>query len=105
MFADCFLCLTLRRDFLAELDAELESLMYKSVAQGDTTVLWCCSQCHKKVKKKSHMRMHVETHLVGLKHKCDHCLADFKTRSSLKSHIWKFHNQNNIDQNVHNLLQ
>ena len=78
--------------------------MYKSVAQGDATVLWSCSQCHKKVKKKSHMRMHVETHLVGLKHKCDHCLADFKTRSSLKSHIWKFHNQNNTE-NTYNLLQ
>ena len=71
--------------------------MYKSVAEGGATVLWGCSQCHKKVKKKSHMRMHVETHLVGLKHKCDHCLADFKTRSSLKSHIWKYHNQNIYD--------
>ena len=72
--------------------------MYKCDA-GAGAVVWGCSQCHKKMKKKSHMRMHVETHLVGLKHRCHQCLTDFKTRSSLKSHNWKFHNPNNPDPN------
>ena len=81
-----------------QFDAELDTMMYKVVDECGQA-LWACSSpgCDKQNKKKSHMRMHVETHIVGIKHKCDFCLADFKTRSSLSSHIWKFHRQENVE--------
>ena len=81
-----------------QFDAELDTMMYKIVDELGQT-LWACSSpgCDKRNKKKSHMRMHVETHIVGIKHKCDFCLADFKTRSSLSSHVWKFHRQENVE--------
>ena len=88
--------------FPEEFDAELDTMMYKDTDSGSGLwagrVVWACGQegCGRKSRKKSHMRMHVETHLEGVKHKCHICLTDFKTRSSLNSHIWKYHKQDKI---------
>ena len=71
-------------------------MMVKTFDEMGQTV-WACSidNCGKQNKKKSHMRMHVESHVVGVAHKCQFCSKDFKTRSSLQSHVWRLHRQNN----------
>jgi len=75
-----------------ELDNVIESMMMKrnTIEGGE----WVCMVCNKSMKKKSHMQMHVEAfHIEGISHKCDFCLSIFKTRSSLKAHIWRLHKE------------
>jgi len=77
---------------ILELDNIIESMMMKrnTIEGGE----WVCMVCNKSVKKKSHMQMHVEAfHIEGISHKCDFCLSIFKTRSSLKAHIWRLHKE------------
>jgi len=77
-----------------ELDTVIESMMTKGNPVDGGESLWSCAMCDKKLKKKSHMQMHVEAfHIEGVTHKCDVCLSDFKTRSSLKAHVWRIHRQ------------
>jgi len=77
-----------------DLDTVIESMMTKAIPVNGGESLWGCTMCDKKLKKKSHMQMHVEAfHIEGISHKCDVCLSDFKTRSSLKAHVWRIHRQ------------
>ena len=83
---------------ILELDTVIESMMTKGNPSDGGE--WTCTMCDKKLKKKSHMQMHVEAfHIEGVTHKCEICLSDLKTRSSLKAHVWRLHKQTGQAQN------
>ena len=48
---------------------------------------WSCLGCGKKNPRKQYMMKHVEVHIEGFSHICDHCGNKFKTRSSLQVHL------------------
>ena len=84
---------------ILELDTVIESMMTKGNPSDGGE--WICTMCDKKLKKKSHMQMHVEAfHIEGVTHKCEICFSDFKTRSSLKAHVWRLHKQPGQSQTV-----
>ena len=80
-----------------ELDAVIDEMMDNSTEPETGLIMWNCLVCQKSLKKKSHMRMHVESsHLEGLSQHCDLCGSTFKTRASLRTHFWKDHRQRHM---------
>ena len=45
-----------------------------------------CKQCNKTMKRFDHLRIHVETHLVGYNHPCSKCYYKGTTRNALENH-------------------
>jgi len=66
-------------------DVDLEELI------RNTFDNWECVQCGKIAKTKQHIKSHVETHLIGVRHHCKFCLKSFKTTNSLSKHISQYH--------------
>ena len=50
--------------------------------------IWTCLECGKTDNMKFHLRRHAETHLEGYEHQCLICSKVYKTRSSLKIHVF-----------------
>ena len=50
-----------------------------------------CTVCEKKMKMKSDMRRHLETHLSGLSYNCSQCSKIFRSSTALKRHNQKNH--------------
>ena len=76
-------------DDLEELDQKLLENMVK-IAGG-----YSCNICSKRTKLKSDMKVHVETHMEGLSFPCNTCGNEFRSRDSLRSHIYK-HKQHKL---------
>ena len=55
--------------------------------------LWKCKVCGKTAIKRSNMRRHAETHIVGMSHVCHICSKISSTRHNLKSHIFRTHSE------------
>ena len=54
--------------------------------------VYYCKVCNYKSTKKTHVTMHIETHIEGLSYSCSVCDKTFRLRDSLKKHIHRFHN-------------
>ena len=67
----------------------VEQMMSKTENPGQTE--YECNVCQKIMKKKQHMRKHVETHIQGVTHDCKLCGKTFKTRNSLETHTHAYH--------------
>ena len=53
---------------------------------------YACNFCEKKVDAKRDMRDHVEAkHINGVSHFCNQCGKYFRCRSTLATHIFRFH--------------
>ena len=50
-----------------------------------------CTVCKKIMRTKRHMENHVETHIEGLSHLCDHCGKSYKSRNSYNVHMSTYH--------------
>ena len=68
-----------------ELKVKIEELIERN--EG----LWKCKQCGKTVAQKSYMKYHVETHIVGVTHRCKICSKTFDTRFNLQQHLSDVH--------------
>ena len=68
------------------LDEQLEEAIehYKGI--------WKCKFCDKTSYSRGNIKMHVEVHIVGIRHTCNVCMKTFATRTSLASHISHIHN-------------
>jgi rubrerythrin len=55
--------------------------------------LWKCKVCGKTAAKRSNMRRHAETHIVGMSHVCHICSKISSTRHNLRSHIFRTHSE------------
>lgn len=83
----------------------IDGMMEKATDLESGLVLWNCLVCQKSMKKKSHMKMHVESsHLDGIAQNCHLCGSTFKTRASLRTHMWRDH-QTMKDGNFSMMLQ
>ena len=70
-------------DEISEVDKQIFERMERS-SDGTFT----CKICGKSsVKKRAHMRNHIETHLEGLSFDCQHCGKVFRSRNALGKHI------------------
>ena len=56
--------------------------------------LFCCTDCKYVTKDKSNLNKHIETHLVGLVYRCNHCNQEFSKHTALIKHNIE-HNKNN----------
>merc|ERR1712129_268414 len=70
---------------------EIRSRMEK-LEDAEEGYMWRCKECGKKIKQKTKLEFHVETHLEGFTHTCVHCSKDHRTRIALKTHI-KIHHK------------
>ena len=62
-----------------ELKVKIEELIERSDSEG----LWKCKQCGKTVTQKSHIKYHVEAHIIGVTQRCKICCKSFNTRFNL----------------------
>merc|ERR1712086_74173 len=69
---------------------EIRSRMEK-LEDAEEGYMWRCKECGKKIKQKTKLEFHVETHLEGFIHTCVHCSKDHRTRIALKTHIKIYH--------------
>ena len=46
-----------------------------------------CTVCEKKIKNRTHMKRHLETHLSGLSYDCSQCGNSFRSSNALRSHV------------------
>ena len=60
--------------------------------------VWTCSVCGKTDKHnfKNNLQKHIETHIQGLSHSCNHCGKTFRSRNARQLHISRKHNNKNI---------
>lgn len=63
---------------------ETKLLIRTLIRKGDR--LWRCVKCRYTSKKRSHISVHVEKHIVGLEYLCNLCGKVSKTSSSAKQH-------------------
>jgi len=70
---------------VTSLQKEILSRMEK--VTNDDGFMWKCKECGYKVKAKTKLGFHVETHLEGFTHTCELCDKVHKTRIALKTHI------------------
>merc|ERR1712179_22504 len=54
---------------------------------------WKCKNCEKTMTRQRDMRIHVETHMVGMSRPCHQCGKTFSTRGSLRVHISSIHSE------------
>ena len=64
--------------------------------EGDTLMefrdpVWSCTLCNYTSKSRSHMKEHVEKHIMGMKCYCQVCGKTFKRSSALRGHIRNKH--------------
>ena len=86
----------------------INSHRFKSLEELDQEILkhmtrredgkYECTVCGKFSKNKGHSVEHIETHFEGLDFSCNFCNATFKSRNNLRSHKWRIH-RGNIVQN------
>ena len=75
---------------------DLESLnvydqsLYENMEQNSEG-MYVCKLCDKTIKMKTHMKYHIETHIVGLTFQCHICEKNFKSRNSLNVHRTLYH--------------
>ena len=76
--------------------SDLESLnvfdqsLFENMEQNSEG-LYVCKLCDKTIKMKTHMKYHIETHIVGLTFQCHICEKNFKSRNSLNVHRTLYH--------------
>merc|ERR1719369_1128338 len=58
--------------------------------------VWVCLQCGKWNDTRFRLRRHVETHLSGFSHSCQHCDKTFPTRGGLDVHTYRAHPENKL---------
>ena len=56
--------------------------------------VWKCTMCGKMSKRKSDLRKHTETHMVGMSHNCSTCGKTYRSKNSLQNHISVSHRLN-----------
>merc|ERR1712037_784618 len=74
-----------------EVDEMVTQMMSKHENPATGLSEFSCTVCHKVMRTKRHMENHVETHIEGLSHLCDHCGKSFKTRNSRDKHKYTYH--------------
>ena len=69
-----------------EIEAKIKEL-YQKVDGA-----WRCMACdYSTTNTSAHMKMHIETHLDGLSYTCPSCSKEFRSKNSLKNHMYVFH--------------
>ena len=69
-----------------EIDAKIKELYHKEDGA------WRCKACDYSTSNTSgHMKMHIETHLDGLSYTCPSCSKEFRSKPSLKNHVYLYH--------------
>ena len=53
--------------------------------------VWTCKVCGKTSGRKLQLGWHIESHIEGLSFPCNGCDKTFRTRDSLRNHVYKFH--------------
>ena len=67
--------------------SEIDQQIFKHVEKSSDGT-YICKICGKSsVKKRSHIRNHIETHVEGLSFDCQHCGKDFRSRNLLSQHV------------------
>ena len=70
---------------MAEVDEKTEQLMEK--IDG----IFHCKACVYTSRNRIHMKEHVERHIDGLSYPCQFCDKTFRSRNSLRRHLYNFH--------------
>ena len=83
--------------FATEVDEMVTQMMTKHENPATGLSEFSCTVCHKVMRTKRHMENHVETHIEGLSHLCDHCGKSFKTRNSRDKHKYTYHRDTGVD--------
>ena len=71
-----------------DLDTMISSMMEKIDGK------WTCTKCGKTGKDKYATTMHIEKHIDGMSHPCEHCGKIYRTRNSMQAHVSNHHNTN-----------
>ena len=71
----------------SDVDAQVESFLRTTRTEEGRTIFHC-AECNKVAKHRQNMRSHIETHLEGLSFPCQGCERSYKTRNSLKKHMY-----------------
>ena len=58
---------------------------------GKEDGVYHCKLCGYKSVKKTHVALHIETHIEGLSYSCSVCEKTFRLRDSLRKHKYRFH--------------
>ena len=69
----------------SELEQKIEELTTK--IEG----VYTCRNCGKTAKDKTHLTIHIETHIEGLEFNCTHCGKVCRSRNSLTKHLGRYH--------------
>ena len=65
--------------------------LYENMVEQNSEGMYVCKLCDKMMKWKTHMKYHIETHIVGLTFQCQICAKNFKSRNSLNVHRTLYH--------------
>ena len=70
---------------MAEVDEKIQQLMEKRDG------IFHCKACVYTSRNRIHMKEHVERHIDGLSYPCQFCDKTFRSRNSLRNHLYNFH--------------
>ena len=70
---------------MAEVDEKIEQLIERRDGRH------YCKACEYSAQHKGHIKEHVEIHIDGLSYPCQFCDKTFRSRNSLRRHLYDFH--------------
>ena len=70
---------------MAEVEEKIEQLIERRDGRH------YCKACEYSAQHKSHIKEHVEIHIDGLSYPCQFCGKTFRSRNSLRRHLYNFH--------------